>query len=42
MEIGSVIKKLRQQKQMTQEELAEMLKVSVQTVSRWENGVSQT
>ena len=40
MEIGSVIKKLRQQKQMTQEELAEMLKVSVQTVSRWENGIN--
>ena len=40
MEIGSVIKKLRQQKQMTQEELDEMLKVSVQTVSRWENGIN--
>ena len=40
MEIGSVLKKLRQQKQMTQEELAELLKVSVQTVSRWENGIN--
>ena len=40
MEIGSVIKKLRQQKQMTQEELAELLCVSVQTVSRWENSVN--
>ena len=40
MEIGSIIKKLRQQKQLTQEELAEMLKVSVQTISRWENGVN--
>lgn len=40
MEIGSVIKALRQQKQMTQEELAELLKVSIQTVSRWENGIN--
>ena len=40
MEIGSVMKKLRQQKQMTQEELAARLSVSVQTVSRWENGVN--
>lgn len=40
MEIGSVIKKLRQQKQMTQEDLAELLCVSVHTVSRWENSVN--
>ena len=40
MEIGSVIKKLRQQKQMTQEELADLLCVSVQTVSSWENSVN--
>ena len=40
MEIGSVIRKLRQQKQMTQEELAELLRVSVQTISRWENGIN--
>ena len=40
MEIGSVIRRLRQQKQMTQENLAELLNVSVQTVSRWENGIN--
>ena len=40
MEIGLVMKKLRQQRQMTQEELAGLLGVSVQTVSRWENSVN--
>lgn len=40
MEIGECIKKLRQYKRMTQEEMAELLKVSVQTVSRWENNLN--
>lgn len=40
MEIGECIKRLRQSKRMTQEELAELLKVSVQTVSRWENNLN--
>ena len=40
MEIGECIKKLRQYKRMTQEEIAEFLKVSVQTVSRWENSLN--
>ena len=40
MEVGAVIKKLRLQKRMKQEELAEILGVSVQTVSRWENNVN--
>lgn len=37
MNIGENIKKLRQEKNMTQEELAKLLCVSMQSVSRWEN-----
>ena len=40
MDIGPTIRKLRQSRRMTQEELAENLGVTVQTVSRWENGVN--
>ena len=42
MDIGNVIRALRLQKRMTQEDLAEALRVSVQTISRRECGVSQT
>ena len=42
MDIGNVIRALRLQKRMTQEDLAEALRVSGQTISRWECGVSQT
>lgn len=40
MNIGSIIKELRQKKKMSQEELAEYLSVSTQAVSRWETSVS--
>ena len=40
--IGSFLKELRKEKDLTQEQLAEALNVSGRTVSRWETGVSQT
>ena len=36
--IGNQITYLRRQNNLTQEELAEKLGVSVQTISKWENG----
>lgn len=39
LKIGENIKSLRKSKEITQEELAEMLGVSCQSVSRWESGV---
>lgn len=36
--IGQTIKRLRKEKNLTQEELAELLKVTSQAVSKWENG----
>ncbi len=39
---GAIIKKLREEKKMTQLELAGKLCVSEKTVSKWENGVSQS
>ena len=38
--IGSFLKELRKEKNLTQEQLAETLNVSGRTVSRWETGVS--
>lgn len=35
--IGQIIKELRKERNMTQEELAELLRVSGQAVSKWEN-----
>ena len=40
MELGTVIKQLRFKASMTQEQLAEKLRISPQSVSKWENGVS--
>lgn len=37
--IGENLKRLRREKNVTQEELAELLDVSAQSVSRWEKGV---
>ena len=34
------IKELREQRGMTQKELAEKMQVSFQTISKWENGVN--
>ena len=38
IKIGSFLKELRKEKNMTQESLAEKLNVSNRTVSRWETG----
>ncbi len=40
--IGNRISKYRKEKGLTQEELASMLGVSSQAVSKWENEVSRT
>ena len=38
--MGQIIKRLRKDKNFTQEELAEQLGVTCQAVSKWENGTS--
>ncbi|MDO4465354.1 MAG: helix-turn-helix transcriptional regulator, partial [Bacillota bacterium] len=40
MELGKQIKKYRQEAQLSQEELAERIYVSRQTISNWENDKS--
>ena len=40
MQIGTNIKRLRREKEMTQESLAEYLGVSVSAVSQWESEFS--
>lgn len=42
MTMNENIRKLRLQKRLSQERLGEMLGVSAQAVSKWEQGVSQT
>lgn len=39
LHIGETIKRLRKEKEITQEEFAEILGVSSQSVSRWENNL---
>ena len=41
MDVGSSIKELRLARGLTQEELADTLYVSRQTISHWESGVRQ-
>lgn len=40
-EVAKNIKKLRQEKQLSQEQLAEQLHVTRQAISNWENGKTQ-
>lgn len=42
MDIAKVIKEARIKKGMTQQELADSVYVTRQTISKWELGVSQT
>ena len=39
---GAVIRRLRENKKMTQEELAQKIYVSSKAISKWETGVSQS
>lgn len=40
--IGKLIKKIRQDNNLTQQELAKKYGITYQAVSKWENGVSPT
>lgn len=42
MEFSEKIVTLRKNRELTQEQLAEQLKVSRQSVSKWENGISHS
>lgn len=42
MTISENIKKFRQENNLSQEQLAEKLNIARQSVSKWENGVSQS
>lgn len=42
MDLSEKIVKLRKNNNMTQEQLAEQMNVSRQSVSKWESGVSQS
>lgn len=40
--MGEIIAKSRKEAELTQEQLANIIGVSAQTVSKWETGISQT
>ena len=42
MSFADNLKRIRKDKNLSQEELAELLKVTRQAVSKWEQGVSQS
>ena len=42
MELNEQIKKYRTEMNLSQEELAEKIYVTRQSISNWENGISQT
>lgn len=42
MNLAENLKALREKSGMTQEQLAERMEVSRQTISKWESGVSQS
>lgn len=42
MNLGENLRKIRKDNNLSQEDLADLLKVSRQSVSKWESGVSQT
>ena len=42
MELNEQIKKYRTEMNISQEELAEKIYVTRQSISNWENGISQT
>lgn len=40
--VGRLIMQFRKEKGMTQQQVADLLRISNKTVSKWERGVSQT
>lgn len=42
MRTGELIRTLRKEKKLTQEQMADLLGISAPAVNKWENGVSQT
>ena len=42
MEFKDIVRQLRKERGMTQQQVAEALHVSPQAVSKWERGVSQS